>query len=280
MEESIKNRISEKEHQIISDLSRGQIAQVKSLHLDNLNLKKSEIIGVRCEDIFYFLQCIRQGFISCLSGELMFKPSDFCVAVNPESDKIRSLPIQENIKSVSFKEAIVDTIEDYGGISAKQYIYRNIISMIDGQENFWKEMDRVLEAKFGRQYLEKDEDEDHECDMAMVKEIYFAEIVKEIKNINTIYIQTQSIPKTKFPLLWALNEKVQINLSDLLRTRERKGIIIGFNAKLLDNSKLDKEGCMNELSLFIEDGRVKLEAIVGFEALGDFEDKVLEMIKR
>jgi hypothetical protein len=263
------------EKSLLDSFTEENQQEISRLYREDLNSEKNKIVGLRSEDLLFFLQCIQHGFIPVGFSALMGKSEEgLYVSVNPESEGLqKTYPgLVEKASAANFKEAILKNSWHYSGIAIKQGIVRNILSQISDQENFWKSFYDEFIAKnpayetHGLEYPE---------DMDLIREEFFDNAVRSIihpKQQMALYkARLLDFMRRFFP---------NFRFKDFSSLQGRKGILIGFDETILQYPMIPETDMKGEEIIFsIPEGKLNLTHVLGFQSLGGpFEEEVLERI--
>lgn len=268
--------LTKKEKEVLNTLSQTDISLVKKLKSENLNARKKEIIGVRSEDIIFLLDCIHKGKIPCEKFEIMAKISDkeqpsFYMTPNPESEYLsKNNPAAlEDCKEKTFLKMSSGNIGMYSEIAIKQVISREIMPMLKYREGLGDELQGQFRGDCESVNIEK-------FLSGLAQEILLGKVTEEIfkmpRRLPAFYILGKCLKE---------NNVDPLSLLPLLRPlSKRGGVLIAFDSDYFkdydDESRMF--GIGNELVFKIPSRQIEIGSIIGFEPLGEFEDKVLERI--
>lgn len=274
-----EQELARRDEEIITSLGPKDIERLKGLYTENLTRKKKRIVGVRSEDLFHLMQCIKKGGMpseSLVNQAERFTKNEaagFYLAANPESEALKRRFSKADYESASFREMTQDNIVGYGYISsAGESIRRNIIPHID--------VPRMAEA-----YKQAMGHADA-SDANMLNEV-LARVGMACHDQDAGYNPDETGHEAMKAIVTGGEGKIpkEVLLSYLDQLVERKGMIIAFNEKVFEGAEVflanddrKTERKANEVIIIPTNKTIPLEAIEGFEVLGDYEERVLERL--
>ena len=265
--------VTARENAILNTLTPEDVAKVRELKQENLTVQSKDIVGVRVEDLFYFLEAVHNGYLPVGGADIRRKEgeSHIFLTPNPMCDYLKQerQDLYGGIRDTekTFLDVTKETIRNYGAVARSQGVYRNLWDKVLDKDDLIKES--VQRYSLGD---EKTTD----------AEEFFDLIAEEIKKKKS-FIDCE---KPRYKMAYLLNEHLdpsvpRADVTKLLRSlANRSGIVIAFNKKLLeagdatttDQKILDLPG--SELAVGVPSGRIPLDAMLGYEALGHFEDEI------
>lgn len=261
--------ISQQEQAIITQITDADRARLQDLQKTNLSKDKARIVGIRSEDIFFFLQCVHQGYIPAGQSKLMAKNEAFYLTANPESAYIQAHPdaalffFPDDNKFINVSTSNADM---YGSIGIRQGLHRNIMPFVNTVE--------FLHQATG--YTDPET-------ASLEWERVYGELVNEI----SAGIRSEAdrvLPKhvrLLFQHLLSNSPDRKQLVKFVSRLKNRGSITMAFNEEMFQNYTAlppeQADGFMNaELAFEVPNGKIPLDCVLGFETLGDFEDEILE----
>jgi len=275
--ENTTARLSETEIMILEQVTEADKNKLKDWHKAKLVKGKDQIVPIRSEDLLYFLECVHQGYIPVGTSTIRSKGgdvNDFSVTPNPESKEIKRHPELLQPKGPKrFVEAVNTNSLLYSHTARIQRIYRNIITPHVDPED----LKRIV-----CEFYETDTSDN---DLAGKTEDYFDVLEQETKTAQKHCFNLKNAKPALFLLgEYLRSKKVDIEpLEDfLINSQDRGSICLAFNNNLVKNyeatAEKDSTDSHDEFVLKIPDGKLSLDTVYGFEALGDFEDAVLDKL--
>jgi len=253
--------LTQYEERVVDSIDEQAREILTQLYVPNLAKYKKQIIGLRSEEIFYFLESIKEGRLPLNGNDVICKSTQgLYMTPNPESDELMKKSY-DNIRYFferNFCAAAIDNSENYGGAAQFTPIIRDIRQFI------------IDEDKLGLDWAEN-------LDEPGILEYFFRDLIIEIraggnfnyKNRNPAHrLLMKHLSKRQIP-------SIQIYFD---RIKERRGLMIGISNDIVKKYDKPIEGDSNDIVIPIENGSIDLDCIVGFEALGDFEERVLDEI--
>ena len=263
--------LTEKEQQIVDSIGQSQRETLQKLNVTSLTKYKSQIVGFRSEDLFFFLDCLNKGRIvvgnetdkGCrgkCQGGLFLTP-------NPESPQFKYIDdeVKDNFKRplgghLSFHAATRENVKMYSEIALLNPIHREVRPLIKDEQS-------LLNSCWG--YLKG-------SGLIQVEEFYDA-LIDEIKEGASFNYKNRS------PIYYTLGQYLNPQDKEFVtqlfnRVKCRKGIIIGFNEQLVERYGLPTVGDGYDIVFNVPEGHINLDTILGFETLGDYEEEVVGSI--
>lgn len=267
----------EPERRILASLSEADIRRVRALRSENLTKERHRILGVRSEDLFYFLQCVQQGFIPVAVHELRGKSGDshLYLAPNPESRYLREQEPDAFNPGSSFKRMVEMNVGTYGDIAKAQALYRSVVARIPDREAFNRDVCRYTYRHYASLYYESPE----QMGIEMAGEDYYNDLLASFSESRPAY-KDDELDEAQAILYRALPElatTLKPSFEAVLRSLPRRsGILVGFSEEIARRYVEDRKAeDADDLAYHIPDGRLPLEHVVGFEPLGEYEDDAL-----
>lgn len=271
------------EVEIVESITPEQKRMLALWHKANLSKEKDLIVATRSEDIIYFLQCVQQGYIHVGGKGLRVKGNEnnrnyFFVTPNPESQDLKLNRPDLLVEGLppTFAESI-HTNRKYYKVGMIQAVRRNLIVPYVMDEEFevvaYAIYDRYCLNPGGREYP------------ATKIEVFYSKLAEELEEIREDCFDL----KNQKPCLFALGkilEKRGVNMestvSFLKSLGSRGSICLAFNNKLIEGYKSTADensvDSADEFVIEVPDGKLPLDVILGLEALGDFEEAVLDKL--
>ncbi len=268
-EEETKREFSSSEKAVLDSLTEGDISRIREWKKESLTRERSAIVGVRSEDLVYFLECIHRGYIP-VGGEGFRMKGDskkyFFINTNPESSFLREKEpslIEPEMKQASFKKIALGNVSLYSRVAIIQTIRREVMPFLD-------------EAQLLKQEAKRLGDEPGALHPEVLEEFY-DDLVDEIQK------ERSSMAYRDFQKALRNNKKAFEIYKELVPTfDERGGIILAFSEELCKKYKGTNKAPIThtngEIAFSVPDGKLSLDVLYGFEALGAYEDKMLEAL--
>lgn len=270
--------ITTKEMNIIESLTLSQINVFKGEILENMNNVKKDVVGVRSEDLFFLLSCIQQNKLMMSGSRLMSKEKGhFYLTPNPESLAIQNQPqVLSGIQIKNFHETVEHNLRrhKYNRIALASAIYLNFVSNLSDQ----------TQSMFEREIPQES------SDIGICWENFFSGVEQEIEKAKKEKLGNPLKMPNRYPFLSVLSKHIDESILDkswdfLKNLGCRGGVLLGFNEKVFENNQLfsrhasiHDEGY--EVVVSIPSNQVEIDCLVGFEPLGVFEEKVIELINK
>lgn len=270
--------ISEKEHAIIDSLSEPEKELAQQLHKPNLSKYKDQIVGMRSEDLYYFLSCIKQGYIPTAPGHVRDRePSGrmFFLTPNPENAalKERVPEYPEGLEYTKFNEMAQHNNETYGYIGAAQGIYRDLMEagLVEDPDAVAIEYMKIVDPSINFE------------DTGHVRESFWLGLANDFKTNKLIDFNPSNRGSVAIYCLGKhiAPESQNAALQIIQDVKKRQSIFIAFNDKILDyqlSSDSNDVNAPNELVAKVPDGKIPMDAVLGFETQGDYEDEIMERL--
>ncbi len=288
LEQSSDIGLTRREEKILESLTPENIETLRRLRSDNLTLHKREIVGVRSEDIMYFLQCIQKGYIPVEPVEVMsYKATEkpyFYVTPNPDSTAIHERPeLLKALKGVhSFEDTIRHNSSLYGTIGVRAAIFHNIFPLVKDPKGLLRSWSKI-------QPFRPSQEVENETTRMIWLETYLKYVVDEILEAQRNKSKLRFHQPSRLPKLSLLGDHIPPKYADavlasLTQFTSRGGMSLAFNRSLLkyagSGDRRDDKGVhtIDEVTFEIPSKKLELDAVLGFEPLGEFEDKVLERL--
>lgn len=296
--------ISSLEKRILDSLSQKTINLVRSLCRQNLSAEKEHIVGVRNEDLIYFLSCLEQGWMPV--GEHFFrskgstsKPYLF-LSANPDSTLLqRKVPdyitelrryFSDEAGGATFSGACLRSSRLYDDIGKIQAVYRylqekrvdvkKLLQSYRPGYTSWRGVfadnpSDITRADLGEHFFDR-----------LIESFFDDEHVQNmIKKGDTIFVY----PRRHLEL-YLLRQHVSSSVSnkqlvaDLQGFSDRGSILVGFSDHLLERYRWGTTYPFThvdtEIGIHVPNKKLSLDAsvLVGFEPLGTHEDGVLNYL--
>jgi hypothetical protein len=285
--------LSTDEREFIQSLDQATIRKALSFRKDNLTKAKATIVAVRSEDLLFFLECIRNGYIPTapLNTDtdhahlgIMAKHGEdkgenyYFLAPNPDSLALQTAVnnqepwIQPLRLSGNFQNNILDNHRAYGAIAKKQAIRRKLLALNIGPQEI---ITAVLEQEPDNEHI------DH-LEQGRVLTTFWEDFYNRATDPDP-YEMGYSLKPLLAKLFLSKGQKPEDVTTFFDQLENRGGILIAFNDRILTQHHLsvDTEDTSGvDLCVQIPDpGHLGLDVILGFEALGAFEDDLLDLLE-
>lgn len=251
------NLVADEPQIVHKDWDSGTKELLTQLCSSTLASRKQEIVGLRCEDLFFMLDCIKKGYVPVTKGPVMAKYEEaLYFAPNPDSSFFRSAGL--NIDEGSFYRCARRTIRLYSRVA-------QVNPLVKIFEGLGIPQDKLVDG-----WSEDGKITDSEC--------FYRDLTQELKRTPPFNL------KHRFPAHYRLGTFIpdahKNEASRLMKTLVgRRGILLGLGYRLITAHGMPKESEEGfDLALNIPDGRISLDCILGFEPLGDFEERVIASI--
>jgi hypothetical protein len=257
--------ITDKERAIMKRLGPNDIALLGRLNLPSLTSKKKDIVGIRCEDIFSFMQFVKDGSYPVAGDGSRTKTTRGLYLIpNPESEDVKTTGneavngLQNFYRTFSSAAYRTDTL--YSDIARIGPISRELRPRIKDEQKMVKE---YLGENFKGESVEN----------------FYRDLLMEVDRSKPSFDY-----KNRLRALYHLGKNLdengrEIALDIFNKTGDRGAIMIGFDKKLITRygaPGMSIEGA--DICFPVKEGGVALDSVVGYEALGDFEDEVLDLV--
>lgn len=257
--------LTEKEQQIIDSINPPQREALQRLNVTCLSKYKFKIVGVRCEDLFFFLDCLNKGKMPVGGYRKGYRykcKEGLYLTPNLECLRLREIE-NEEVKTVirltgNFSKATTANVGVYSDVALLGPLHREVRPLIIGEPELM------------------DESVGHPRDPLQVEQFYYALVQEIAEGAEFGY-------KNRFPRHYALGQHLRPQDRDFItqlfnRIKCRSGIIIGFNEQLIERYGFPAAGDGDDIMFSVPNGYVDLDTILGFETLGDYEEEVVEDI--
>lgn len=294
--------LTEREQKLVDSLSEEHKETLRHLLSPNLTSKKKQIVGIRSEDLLYFLECVQRGYIPVsqdftLRGKIENDCPVYHLSINPDSEKLaaeHSEYLEEFSTEESFEELAEHNVRLYGHAGIPAGIYRNIFPAIKDMDAFYGDLaERYHHTIFPNQETISAEEIANKTSRALLLEELMEEVTgtllaRKISPFSEYILKTGvSVKASSVIIVLAKHiDAAKMNLGEysvlLNNLRERTGICVAFNNDTLEKFKVETRELYidsgNELIIRIPDGKLPISCVQGFETMGNFEDELLESL--
>lgn len=250
------------------------------MHSENLTKKKGSIVGVRSEDLLFLLESVHRGYLPAGQGTRFKEEGYFYLVPNPEStllqgnrkDLIYNPKVQNAATALrTFPEMVDENISQYGNSAVLGAIHRNFFPLVQN----WDGLVEKINKFYGESGLGLD----------IIQEKLLEGLAKIARQSKEIQRPIASFTPNNRYLFDLFHESVghsidRNSLQDqLVLFSERSSIMIAFSNALVEDyvatNAVDVVDTGDEFAVAVPDGKLPLDYIVGFESLGEFEDRIL-----
>lgn len=271
------NTLLRPERAILESLSEKDIECVSAIKSESLTKERHRILGVRSEDLFHFLACVKQGYLPVAVHELRGKSgsSHLYLSANPESEYFAQQDPDMFCKGATFQKMVRSNLVSYGRIAKLQAIFRNVIQKIPDRIAFEREVCEYGFHYYGQLYYSSAE----EMGIEMAGEDFYNDLLTMLTKptIDPYLSQVFETEEILFRALPQLKTSLKSSFQSLIHSLpQRSGICLAFSDEIARVYKEDATANDGEdLVYYIPDGRLPIKYVVGFESLGEYEDEVL-----
>jgi len=294
--------ISSLEKRILDSLSPKTVDFVRSLSRKNLGAEKEHIVGVRNEDLIYFLSCVEQGWMPIKEHLFRSKSSEsthyLFLSANPDSTLLqREVPayitelrryLSDEDGGATFSGACLKSSRLYDDIGKIQAIYRQLRELGTDIRKLLKKYRSHYDFRFR-------EKGDSETTLPELGEEFFSRLAESFFDNGEIQSRISrdenifSFPR-RFRELFLLRQHVNSSVSNKQLIEifqgfsDRGSILVGFSDHLLKHYTWGTDHpfahMATEIGVHVPSKRLSLDAsvLVGFEPLGTHEDGVLKYL--
>lgn len=257
--------LTDAEVKIVRSLTPEHVETIKRWNRDNLAKEKTNVVGVRSEDLFFLLECIQKGSIPVETETTLNR---YFIAGNPQSSFLTQHrpDALETITNTTFADTADENIRLKAPyIVIKRTLERNLLSQEKIRESLLEDLHRFYHEQ---RYTD---------DELYLREFYFDLAQEVTRNPNVLSFSSPTRPALRLLARYAQAvfppETARLFLSSLAN---RRGVLMGFNDGIFQKYKF--MGGDHEDMVFEVPERLGLETVIGFEPLGEFEDSVLDRL--
>lgn len=271
------NPLLEPERQILASVSEADVAALRRLSSESLTKERHQILGVRSEDLLYFIQCVQKGYIPVAIHELRGKSgsSHIYLSANPDSTFLHQQDPKMFNPGASFQKMVKTNLRTYAETAQLQTIYRNVIEKIPDRASFQRAIREYVYEYYAGGYYDSVE----EFSIEMAGEQFYQDLLAVLK-ASTLHPNQSHIYETRDILLQAMPEletSLKAPFAALLESLpKRSGICLAFSDDLARAYAEDRDAeDADDLVYHIPNGKLPLDFVLGFEPLGEYKDELL-----
>ena len=267
------------ERAILDMLTEADRDFLRSHYSNNLNRDKRIIAGVRSEDLLFFLECVHKGYIPVGQGGIRTKSKSaeyFFLTPNPELPAL-SADILANCYEKTFRDIVRANLQDYSIIGIQQGIYRifkeqmktpEFVEAITLALDRYMPLPEMFESDLSEEALERNR-----------LETWLKAIALEISDGIDIKLNSHRLPYLYGVSKLVPQEKLHILGPYFKSLKDRGGICVAFKPDIFKKYEPTAEKniihSQDEVAIAVPGGKIPIDLVHGFEALGNFEGQVL-----